>query len=187
MKTIICLLLLLSIQVSGQGVQNFTLNNVIDSKPVTLNNSSSQQGVLVIFTSNSCPFDQYYLDRIKTIADEYKESIRVLLINSYIDQSESMEAMKEYARQCNLLLPYLADKDQQVIKMFDAKKSPEAFLLKNTGGNFSIVYRGAIDDNAQTASEVRNAYLKNAIDQLVAREEILLPTVRPVGCSIRRD
>ena len=56
-----------------------------------------------------------------------------------------------------------------------ATKTPQAFLLKNNGGKFSIVYNGALDDNAQVPSDVRHAYLKDAIDIMLTNQTIQTP------------
>jgi peroxiredoxin len=181
------LLLIGSVAALGQSIQNFSLVNVIDDKPVSLNNYSSAAGVVVIFTGNDCPFDQYYLDRIKALAKDYTLRVPVLLINSHSGEKEASTAMKQYAQRCNITIPYLADKDQSVLNQFSARKSPEAFLLKNTAGKFSIVYKGALDDNPQTATEVQNTYLRTAIDNMLAGKKIEVNDVRPVGCSIRKN
>lgn len=187
MKNLILSFVFFSLTASAQTIQNFSLVNVMDGKSVSLSNYTSQAGVVVIFTSNECPFDQYYLDRIRSLHNTYSAKIPVILINSNLESKESPEAMKAYANRCSLGMPYLADKEQNVLNQFNARKSPEAFLLKNISGKFTVVYRGAIDDNAQTASEVRNAYLKTAIDNLQAGEKIEPADVRPVGCSIRKS
>lgn len=187
MKNLIPLLVLISLTTSAQSIQNFSLVNAADGKTISLNSYSSTAGVAVIFTSNDCPFDQYYLDRIRSLNDTYSSKIPVLLINAHNDPKESLESMKAYASRCSLKMPYLADKEQVVLNQFNARKSPEVFLLKNTSGKFTIVYHGAIDDNAQTSSEVRNTYLQTAIDNLLAGEKIEQSDVRPVGCSIRKN
>ncbi len=187
MNYCISFFLMISTLSFSQAVQNFTLTNVTDGKSISLNNYSNYSAVVVIFTSNDCPFDQYYLDRIRTLAETYAEKVPVLLINSHDEPKETITEMKRYAAQCKLSIPYLADKDQKVLGLFNARKSPEAFLLKNTSGKFTIVYKGAIDDNAQTATEVMNMYLKIAIDNLLAGEKIDLADTRPMGCSIRKN
>jgi peroxiredoxin len=179
--------IVISLATSAQTIQNFSLTNAADGKTISLNSYASYAGVVIIFTSNECPFDQYYVDRILALHEDYSSNVPVILINSHIDEKETVAAMKDYARQCNLTMPYLADKNQQVLSQFTARKSPEAFLLKNTSGKFSVAYRGAIDDNAQTAAEVREPYLRNAIEQMVAGQKIEMNDVRPAGCSIRKN
>ena len=56
--------------------------------------------------------------------------------------------------------------------MFDSKKV--------------LVYKGAIDDNYDSAKDVRNNYLKDAMASLSAGKKIKIPTTKSVGCSIKR-
>ena len=172
--------------VSAQQVQNFSLVNVIDNKPVGLDAYASNAGVVVLFTTNGCAFDEYYRARISKLSNDYKDRVPVLLVNSSIDPAESTDNMIKKSQQLNLSVPYLADKDQTVMQSFAASRSPQAFLLKNDGGKFSIIYRGAIDDNAQVEADVHRTYLKDAIEVLLAKQNIETPEVRPVGCTIRK-
>jgi peroxiredoxin len=169
----------------AQVVQNFSLTNVTNGQYVALTDFSSQTGVVIIFTSTDCPYDTYYLSRIQELSDAYQSRITILLINP--NPGESMDRMKKYVDQNKLTVPYLWDLEQKAMAALAARKSPECFLLQNTGGKFTVVYKGAIDDNAQTASEVNHFYLKEAIDRLLAKQKIETPEVRPVGCSIRKN
>jgi hypothetical protein len=94
--------------------------------------------------------------------------------------------MVKKAQQLGLSAPYLADKEQTLMQQFGATKNPQAFLLKNDGGKFTVVYKGAIDDNAQVEADVRHAYLKDAVDILLTNQKIETTEVRPVGCTIRK-
>jgi peroxiredoxin len=174
--------LLLTLNGTAQVVQNFSLTNVLDGKIITLDDFSSSAGVVIIFTSVNCPYDEYYLTRIKELALKNNAKTPVLLINSV--PNESVEQMKTFAYQNALSTPYLADKEQKVFAILKPRKSPECFLLQNRAGKFNVIYRGAIDDNAQTSSDVNQSYLKNAIDNLLSDQKIEMPDVRPVGCSI---
>jgi peroxiredoxin len=186
MRNLILLFVGLSWSLHAQNVPNFSLVNAADGKPITLQDYSKAQAVLLIFTSNACPYDNYYLDRIKSLQQTYQAQLPILLINAHVDEAESIAAMKAFANKNNLSIPYLADKDQVVMTILKARKSPEVFLLQNNKGQFSVVYRGAIDDNAQSASEVRNTFLKNSIDQLLTGKKPATQEERPVGCSIRK-
>ena len=95
--------------------------------------------------------------------------------------------MKRYADENSLLTPYLADKEQKVLTNLNPRKSPECFLFQSKDGKFTVVYRGAIDDNPQTSSQVNHSYLKDAIDKLLAKQKIETPDVRPAGCSIQKN
>jgi hypothetical protein len=168
----------------SQELKNFQLTNVLNNQVVSLDTYPSCEGMVIIFTSNSCPYDEYYRNRIAKLAQNYHERVPVLLVNSNPD--EANEAMLKKAKQLSLSLPYLADKDQLLMTNLNAKKSPEAFLLKNSNGKFSVVYHGAIDDNPQVESDVRQNYLRDAVDILLSKQSITTPEVRPVGCNLKK-
>lgn len=171
---------------SAQVVKNFQLTNVLNGQTVSLESYPSCEGMVLIFTSNACPYDEYYRKRIAEIAKTYQERVPLLLVNAHTDLNESPEKMAAKGKALNLSVPYLADKDQQVMANLNVKKSPEAFLLKNEGGKFTVVYRGAIDDNAQVEADVRHHYLRDAIDIMLAKQKIQSPEVRPVGCNLKK-
>jgi peroxiredoxin len=185
MKRFVFLLVLISSSSFAQTVQNFTLTNAVDGKEVSLESYAASPGVVIIFTSNTCPYDDYYLNRIRSLAT-YNSKIPVLLVNSSTEATESIDQMKNYADQCKLSVPYLADKDQKLLSSLNPRKSPEGFLLQKSGADFKVVYRGAIDDNAQSEKEVKVSYLKASITKLLAGQKIDVADVRPVGCSIKK-
>jgi peroxiredoxin len=167
-----------------QPIQNFTLNNVVNGKTVSLDQYSSLSAVVVLFIGNECPYDNYYKDRIKQLIDAYVGKVQFLLVNSYNDPQESPEKMAIHYTDVNV--PYLADKDQAVMENFGARKSPEAFLLKSSSGKFEVIYSGAIDDNPQVATDTKQNYLKDAIDKLLAGQKNDAGNNRAMGCTIRR-
>ncbi|MEJ0056852.1 MAG: thioredoxin family protein [Bacteroidota bacterium] len=176
-----------SLSLSGQApVQNFTLTNVADGSAVSLDGYPTCSGMVIIFTSNVCPYDGYYTARIKHLVTTYQGKIQFLLINSYQETEESADKMKTSYNGWTINVPYLADKDQVAMECLGAKKSPEAFLLKNTSGKYTVVYSGALDDNAQASVAVTETYLRSAIDKLLAGQPISAANVRAVGCTIRK-
>jgi hypothetical protein len=170
----------------AQNVPNFTLTNVLNGQKVSLETYPSCQGLLIIFTSNACPFDEYYRARITKLSRDYQDRVPVLLVNSYVEANESVDLMTKKAQQSGLTIPYLADKDQTLMTSLGVSKSPSAYLLKNNGGKFSIVYKGAIDDNAQVEADVHHHHLKDAIDIMLTNQTIETGEVRPSGCTIRK-
>jgi hypothetical protein len=192
MKNNILLFLIISFGANAQtslpagqaSVQNFTLTNVVDGKAISLEQYATATGVVVLFTSNECPFDNYYKDRVKEMISTYSGKIPFLLVNSYLELAETPEKMAIHYT--DLGVPYLSDKDQVAMSALGAKKSPEVFLLKPLGGKFMVVYSGAIDDNPQVPKDANQKFLQDAIDKLVAGQKIELANYRAVGCSMRR-
>lgn len=187
MKKIFTILFLsmLGSHIYGQ-IPNFSLPNVLNGQQVSLDTYPSCNGLLIIFTSNECPYDEHYRSRIKALAAQYVDRVPVLLVNPHADANETAEQMAKKGSVKSLGVPYLADKDQKLMSSLGATKSPQAFLLKNSGGKFYVVYSGAIDDNAQVEADVRHAYLKDAIEIMVSNQEIATREVRTTGCTIRK-
>ena len=164
-------------------VGSFTVMNV-DGTSVSLDSYNNAAGVVVIFTSNYCPYDGYYKLRIRDLIKNYNDKVPFILVNSHPD--ESMQSMKIAYGAWALPVPYLADKEQVAMSALGAKKSPEAYLLKSVNGKFVTLYSGALDDNPQAPEGVTSYYIKQAIDKLLASQDVNMPSVRPVGCSIRQ-
>jgi hypothetical protein len=170
----------------AQTIEDFSLTNVINGSTVSLDTYPSCAGIVIVFTSNTCAYDEHYRARINALAKQYADRVPLLLVNSGTEALESSENMARKSQQIGLTVPYLADKDQKVMQQLGATRTPQAFLLKNNGGRFSLVYQGAIDDNPQVPTDVRQAYLKDAIDIMLTNQQVETQQVRPVGCTIRR-
>jgi thiol-disulfide isomerase/thioredoxin len=183
---VIGMMWLMSYSGFGQTVQDFTLVNIVDGKNVSLNGFTNCQGIAIIFTSNECPYDQQYRQRINELNDKYKGTIQFLLINSHTEPRENAKAMAQKYQGWGLTIPYLVDKDQIAMDCMGAKKSPEAFLLKKNGSNYTIAYQGSIDDNPLVTADVGKAYLSLAIEQMLANKKIEITENRAAGCTIRK-
>ena len=186
---ILMLVTLPHLNVSGQSIDDFALVNVIDNNQVSLSDYRSSTGVVLVFASNSCPYSKRYESRIRDLYDRFSGSgINFLLVNSNdasLSPADGEENIKSYIQEEEWPFPYLVDRDQAVFKQFEATKNPEAFLLKPGDNGFSIIYRGAIDDNPQNIDDVHEPYLENSIQRLINNMPITSMSTRPVGCMIR--
>lgn len=175
---------LVSVFLNAQTIGDFSLPNAYTGETVSLNQYNSSAAVVLVFTSNECPFDNYYKSRLKEMVTAYQGNVQFLLINSNTDTQESSEKMAIH--NMDLGIPYLADKEQKAMEALGARKSPEVFLLKPEGGKYSVQYSGAIDDNPQVATDVKQFYLKEAIEKLLNGAKIEVMSNRAVGCTIRK-
>jgi len=146
-----------------------------------------KNGLLIIFTSNTCPFVIKWEDRY-TIVEELakKNNIGLVYINSNYkkrDGDDSFEKMKEHAKKYNYRFPYLLDEKSQLANSFGAKTTPHIFMFNK---NLQLVYKGAIDDNYEDINKVKEFYLKDAMEQLANGKKIKVSETDPVGCSIKR-
>ena len=137
----------------GQAIRSFELLNVADGKMTSVKACSGCQGVVVIFTSLKCPYDQHYQERIKALRDKYGDKVSFFLINSSQGPDEDEPKMKEAYYRWGMNIPYLSDKNQAALKTLNATRTPEAILLKPESAGLKIVYQGAIDDNPQVHTD----------------------------------
>ncbi len=167
-------------------VQNYKVKS-INGDFISLNDNIKKNGILVVFTSNKCPFVVMWEDRYKLIEDEcLKSDIGMVYINSNEarrDRDDSIDKMKEHARKMGYKYPYLIDRNSKIANSFGAKTTPHIFLFNK---NKKLIYKGAIDDNYQSIKNVKEKYLINAITQLNNNEEIKINTTKAIGCSIKR-
>ncbi len=172
----------------GDAVSDFRLKNV-DDRQVGLQDYRSQKGVIIVFTSNHCPFAKSYEDRLLSISQRYAgQGYPVIAIQSNDPgayEDDSFDNMKARSRERSYSFPYLFDETQQVARLFGVSKTPQVYVLKQTGGQFTLQYTGAIDDNPQDANSVRVRYLEDALTSLLAGKAIVNPVTRPIGCAIK--
>ena len=159
----------------------------ISGKEISLNDIKKQNGILVMFTCNTCPYVIKNQSRTKEIcAYAEKNNIGVILLNANEgsrDEGNSFEDMKAYDREQGYSWPYALDKNSELADAFGASRTPECYLFDK---NNKLVYHGAIDDSPGDASSVKRNHLKIAIDETVAGKEVSIKESRSVGCSIKR-
>lgn len=159
----------------------------IGGKEVNIKDAVKKNGVLVIFSCNTCPYVIKNEQRLKEIAKfALDNEIGVILINSneaQRDKDDSYDAMKAYAKKQGYSWYYVVDKNHEVADAFDAKRTPECFLFNN---DLKLTYHGAIDDNPSDASNVQRNHLKIAIEEMVAGKSVSITESKSVGCTIKR-
>jgi peroxiredoxin len=172
----------------GDVVSNFNLRNV-DGSSVALSDYSNVKGVVVIFTSNHCPFAKAYEDRILALNNKYaSKGFPVIAINPtdpVLHQDDAFERMKERATAKGYNYPYLVDDAQRVAKAFGTSRTPEAFVLQKSGAKFIVQYIGMIDDNPQDPSGATRFYVDEAVANLLSGKPVATTLTKPVGCVVK--
>ena len=153
----------------------------------SLNNLKEKNGIIILFTCNTCPFVVKWEDRYKLLEElAKKNNIGLVYINSNYkkrDGDDSYEEMKKHAKKMNYRFPYLIDEKSKLANSFGAKTTPHIFMFNS---NLQLAYKGAIDDNYEDINKVKEFYLEDAIQQLVKGKRIKVSETKPVGCSIKR-
>ncbi|NGP76742.1 thioredoxin family protein [Balneolaceae bacterium YR4-1] len=158
----------------------------VSGEMVTLEQVSKENGLLVIFSCNTCPWVKRWEDRYNPHARLAEENgIGTIALNpntAYRDRGDGFEDMQERAKEQGYEFYYALDKNSEMAKAFGATRTPHIFLFNS---DMELVYRGAIDDNANSAEDVKEPYLKNAIQALGHGEGISVKTSKSLGCTIK--
>src|SRR5579863_5334275 len=157
----------------------------ISGKEISLQQARQANGLLVMFSCNTCPYVIRNQDRTKSVcAYAGQHQIGVVLLNSNEgsrDGGNSFAEMQSYAKGQNYQWFYALDDNAILAGAFGASRTPECFLFDKSG---ILVYHGAIDDSPGDPSSVKRHHLQSAIDEMVAGQPVTVKETRSVGCSI---
>lgn len=159
----------------------------VSGEMMTLQEVAQENGLLVIFSCNTCPWVKQWEDRYNPIANLAEENhVGMIALNpntDYRDRGDGFEDMKQRAEEKNYQFPYALDENNKLADAYGATRTPHVFLFNS---DMELVYRGAIDDNAKSAENVDKHYLRDAIKELSAGKVISTKTTKSLGCTIKR-
>jgi peroxiredoxin len=138
---------------------------------------------VVVFTCNHCPYALAWHDRIAQAARDY-DRVRFLAVNPNDAErypADSYEAMQQRVAGEDWPMPYLRDESQEVARAYGAQTTPDLFVLD---GERRLRYRGAPDADHRDPA-LNAAWLREALDAVLAGEEPVRPESEPVGCSVK--
>ena len=162
----------------GDTAPEFDLHDT-DGDPQTF-----QTPAVVIFTCNHCPYALAWHDRLMDVARDYP-GVHFYAINPNDAERyprDSLEAMKERVRDDDgWPMPYLRDESQEVARAYGAKTTPDVFVVDSPG---TLRYRGASDPDHSDPS-LNASWLREALDAVLAGEQVARPETDPVGCSVK--
>ena len=160
----------------------------VSGKEVSITDAMKANGVLVMFSCNTCPYVIKNQQRTLDIAAYAKQNnIGVILLNSNEgtrDGDDSYDAMKSYAKNQGYDFYYTVDTDSKIANAFGATRTPELFLFNASG---KLQYKGAIDDNPTDASNVKRVHAREAIAEFTAGKSVSVKESSSVGCTIKRS
>jgi peroxiredoxin len=147
--------------------------------------SDGAPATVVVFTCNHCPYALAWHERIMAAARDYAgRGVRFLAVNSNDAERyprDSLEAMRRRVAEEDWPLPYLHDESQEVARAYGAKTTPDVFVLDSER---RLRYRGAPDSAYDDPGE-NAAWLRQALDAVLADGAPDPAETRPVGCSIK--
>jgi hypothetical protein len=165
----------------------------VSGKDFTLKTAAGTNGLLVIFSCNTCPFvvgsegSEGWEGRYRELSHMSRRyGVGMALVNSNQakrNDGDGFADMQKRFKEKDLDGLYLLDEGNAVADAFGARTTPHVYLFDK---DMKLVYKGAIDDNVANAGEVKEAWLKNAMGNMSAGKAIEPALTRNIGCSIKR-
>lgn len=170
----------------GQPARDFRLRGV-DGKYWTLSDCRGENGLLVMFICNHCPYVKAIRERIVRDAHELMSlgiGVVAIMPNDIADYPEdSFENMQKVAQELGFRFPYLIDEDQAIAKTYGAVCTPDFFGYNK---DLLLQYRGRLDaSRKETAPADARRDLFEAM-AIVAKTAVGPKEQIPsMGCSIK--
>ncbi len=166
----------------GEQAPGFTLPDTEG----TMHEPGGAPATVVVFTCNHCPYALAWHERTIALARDYSDrGVKVIAINPNDSERyprDSLEAMRARVQAGDFhRVPYLRDESQQVAHDYDAKTTPDVFVLDAKG---ILRYRGAPDADYEDPSQ-EAAYLRAALDAVLKGRDPDFAETKPVGCSVK--
>lgn len=171
----------------GTPAPEFSLKESVTGRTVTLTDVKGENGLLVLFISNHCPYVKLIKKELVRYATDYMEKgIGVVAICSNDIENypaDSPEMMKKDALEFGYPFPYLFDETQEVAKSYKAACTPDLYLFD---GSLNLYYRGQFDGSRpKNGIPPTGSDLRHATDSLLDGGEAPATQIPSIGCNIK--
>ena len=170
----------------GKKAHNFELKST-NNKILSLNDVKGENGTLIMFICNHCPYVKAITKDIVEDCNELRKiginSVAICANDSVNYPEDSFENMIEFAKKNGFGFPYLNDETQEVAKTYDAVCTPDFFGYNK---NLELQYRGRL-------RELKNLIpVKNGESDLLKAMKLIAKTdagpksqIPSAGCGIK--
>ncbi|MEO9684214.1 MAG: thioredoxin family protein [Tateyamaria sp.] len=169
----------------GWTAPAFTLND-FDGVTHSMSDHLTDQGLLIAFICNHCPYVKAIADRLaadtQTLLNEGFGVLAVMSNDFDAYPADAPEQMKAFSNAHSFSFPYLVDKDQAVARAYKAVCTPDFFGFNGDG---HLQYRGRLDDAAMGDPTHRTPDLLNAMRKIAATGRGPKQQTASIGCSIK--
>ena len=158
----------------------------VDDQYYDLNSLKGENGLLIMFICNHCPYVKSIISRIIRDTSELKQaginSVGIMSNDQTEYEEDSFENMKKMALSNNFPFPYLVDETQQVARAYGALCTPDFFGYNN---KLRLQYRGRLDESRKESVDGAKRELFEAMKQISRTGRGPDHQIPSMGCSIK--
>ncbi len=167
----------------------------IDGQRHTLASFGRAMVLGIVFTANHCPTAQAYEERIARLDADFRDrGVQLVLVSpndplalrldeqGYTDLGDTLEEMKERARERGWRFPYLYDGETQAMAhRYGPVATPHVFVFD---AERKLRFAGRVDDNENPA-RAKTADARQAIEAVLDGRPVPVETTKVFGCSVK--
>ena len=170
----------------GKKADQFQLKS-IDNKMISLNDAKGENGTLIMFICNHCPYVKAVIKEIVLDCKELKKeginSIAIMSNDTVNYPDDSFDKMIDFSQNNNFGFPYLIDETQEIAKKYDAVCTPDFFGYNK---NLELQYRGRIRELKDLKPvQGGESDLLNAMKMIAKTGQGPKEQVPSMGCNIK--
>ena len=170
----------------GKKADNFELKST-DNKVISLNDIKGENGTLIMFICNHCPYVKAVIQNIvedcKKLEDNGIKSVAICSNDVKNYPEDSFDNMIKFSKNHNFNFPYLFDETQEVAKGYGAVCTPDFFGYNK---NLELQYRGRIRElNDLKPVGSGDSDLYQAMKQIAKTGSGPKEQIPSMGCNIK--
>jgi peroxiredoxin len=170
----------------GWKAPGFALPGV-DGSTYSLDDIKGENGTLVMFICNHCPYVKAVIDRAVRDAKELEaygiNTVAICSNDAEHYPEDSFANMKRFAEEHGFTFPYLHDESQEVARRYDAMCTPDFFGLND---KLELQYRGRLDASRKEAGPAdAHRDLFEAMKEIARTGKGPRDQIPSMGCSIK--
>ena len=170
----------------GQKALPFELKST-DSKVVSLNDIKGQNGTLIMFICNHCPYVKAITKELVEDCNELEKiGINSVAIcsNDFVNYpDDSFDNMIKFSKENHFNFPYLHDETQEIAKTYDAVCTPDFFGYNK---DLELQYRGRYRELKDLKPVLNgDSDLKLAMKMIAQTQKGPDEQIPSMGCNIK--
>ncbi len=169
----------------GEKAKPFALKGV-DGAEHSLKSLYGDNGTLIVFMCNHCPYVKAIIDRLirdaRDLAALGVNTIAICSNDAKTHPGDSFENMRKWAEEKEFPFPYLHDSQQDVAHAYNAICTPDFF---GYNAELELQYRGRLDASKTQLVENARRELFEAMKKVAETGSGPVEQIPSMGCSIK--
>lgn len=170
----------------GELVADFKYRDVQGDRGSLESLLDGRQALVIVVRTRECPVSRRYGHRLAEMESAYGEK-GVQFVYLDLGEAASREEALGDIERFGFEAPYILDSERRIGATLQASVSSEVFVID---GAHTLRYRGAVDDQfgiTYSNLDVSAHYLRDALDQVLAGDDVEVPFAEPSGCDLEGE